>query len=112
MTNVQHLGIAFGTVHSLENVVLFALGLTVGVLRDSTNSFHGPLWCVHAVAMVGLLSSIAVVLCGPASKAPVADLGIDLDDVEPLDISADEDVSQGVDVEMVSLTPRIPASVR
>ena len=88
--NTQYLGIAYGTIHSSENVVLFILGVSMGALKDSTNSYHVPLWIVAGVATVGLIAAVVVRWQGPTPS-----IAVTIDDHLVLRDSADDAVDDG-----------------
>jgi hypothetical protein len=58
------LGVAFGAVHSVENAVIVSAGVTIGALRDATGSYHASLWCLVAVAAVGVVAAAILVKIG------------------------------------------------
>lgn len=54
------LGIAFGTIISIENGVILASGVGIGALRDSTGDYHSALWCLAALGLAGFLAAAAL----------------------------------------------------
>jgi hypothetical protein len=65
------LGIAFGTISSVENAVVLASGVGVGSLRDSSGSYQPALWYLFSIAGVGCFCAITLRCLGVSTPTPM-----------------------------------------
>lgn len=69
MTDTSVLGIAFGTVLSVESGVILLCGVGIGQLRDHTGNYTASLWCLIGLATVGIIAAVALRTCGMSRSA-------------------------------------------
>lgn len=64
VSNHDTLGIAFGTIHSIENLVILVSGIGIGALRDATGGYHAALWGLTVLAAIGTCAAVALRVIG------------------------------------------------